>query len=105
MIEGFVNETTSRITDAVAIEEARGPFWHSIFWVSPLFTGAYCLLFFTIFAIPVCLFSHDTENYFVNEDYHVSLFQGKYWPKQMRTYFKIKPTKTDILLNKSVVRE
>jgi hypothetical protein len=44
---------------------------------------------FTIFAIPTALLTHKPREFEINEKYHVSLFQEKFWPESIRNYFQI----------------
>ena len=84
---GF-NSTFEESTNIDAPVSSDFPGYYGIFWISSLFTPFFCIVCFTIAAIPVSLFTKNSS-YKFNPDLHISLFQGRIWPNFIRDSFKL----------------
>ena len=89
MISAYNFSSMANESSANLSHSDDSPFWHRFFWVAPVFTGPYCLITFSIVALPVCYLTHDERSFTVDSKLHVSLFQSSIWPRPMRKYFKI----------------
>ena len=68
-------------------EEPDYPFWHVVFWISPLFQAFFGGVTFTTACFIV---SYLTEPDEVDEDLLIEIFQSEFYPEWLRSAFKIK---------------
>ena len=67
--------------------------WHVIFWATPLLTGPFVSICFTI---PCLLVSHFTESTVVDDNLLIEIFQSPIYPSWLRSFFKIKSNQEEI---------
>ena len=82
--------STVYIVLVVAMEdtsEVNYPFWHVVFWISPLFQAFFGGLTFTASCFIV---SYATEPDEVDENLLIEIFQSPFYPQWLRNAFKIK---------------
>ena len=91
----FMNQTIrstdtcpGNVTSAENLTEDTGyeP-WHVLFWATPLFTGPFVSICFTI---PCLVVSHLTESTAVDDNLLIEIFQSPIYPLWLRRFFKIK---------------